>query len=486
MTQQPQSSEAGPRVSREQVRDIRTMRRARHDKMVAGVCEGLSRHLDVDPLVVRVVFAALTLFGGAGVVLYCLAWITIPTEDSYDSPASTWLRRDPERILVAGLAIAAVATIATMIGAIGFSAPNPFPAIVIGLLALVLFAVFTRRPSDGGSVTTASSGVVAPNRSSGAVMDATSGSVSSPVVPSSDDEPTSVLPTTSTHVAEHDQAEHTAPLPVEETRRPWWRRPGGTGSDDPAQPRTPASPPSPPRPKRPRREPSHLLGATLATIALALGTVWVIDETVVGLLPPSVYPGTALGIIAAALLVGTWFGRSRFLIFLGLVTTFLTVVSTVVGPGPYGEATYRPTAAADVRSTYEHGAGLLIVRLDDVQDPTALDGRVIDVDSSVGQVDVIVPSSVDATISAHVDGGEITGPTYVGTRSGGSQSATLVPRDDDDPDVTIDIELTFGQINIMRADCPGDGNSAARTGIFSTYQPFDALSGGTRVPSACN
>ncbi|MBA2772716.1 MAG: PspC domain-containing protein [Nocardioidaceae bacterium] len=453
MTQQPHASDAGPRVTREQVRDVRTIRRARDDRMVAGVCEGLSRHLDVDPLVVRVVFAALTLFGGAGVVLYCLAWITIPSEDSYDSTASAWLRRDPDRILVAGLAIAAVAATATMIGAIGFSAPNPFPAIVIGLLALILFAVLTRRPHDSAAVTPSAS---------------------------PDDEATAVLPTTST-----DQAEHTAPLPVDEPRKVWWRRPDGTGAGGPAQPRTPAPPP-PPRPRRPRREPSRLLSATLAAIALALGTVWVIDETVVAQMPPSVYPGTALGLIAVALLMGTRFGRSRFLIFLGLVATFLTVVSTVVGPGPYGEASYRPTAAADVQTTYRHGAGLLTVRLDDVQDPTSLDGRVIEVDSSVGQVDVIVPSSVDATIRAHVDGGEITGPAYTGPRSGGSQSATLIPRDDDDPDVTIDIELTFGQINIMLADCPGDGNGAVRAGIFSTYQPFDALTGGTRVPSACN
>lgn len=459
MTQQPSSPAAGPRVTREQVRDIRTIRRARDDRMVSGVCEGLSRHLDIDPLVVRVVFAALTLFGGAGVVLYCLAWLTIPSEDSYDSTASTWLRRDPERILVAGLAIAAVAAVATMIGAIGFSAPNPFPAIVIGLLALIVFAVLTRRSHDTSAPATTPASV--------------------------DDEPTTVLPMTSTDVAEHQQDEHPAPLPVEAPRRPWWRRPGGTGPNGPAQPSPPVAPP-PPRPKRPRREPSHLLGATLAMIALALGTVWVIDETVAEQLPPSLYPGTALGIIAAALLVGTWFGRSRFLIFLGLVATFLTVVSTVVGPGPYGEAAYRPTSAADVRSSYRHGAGLIVVRLDDVQDPTALDGRLIDVESSVGQVDVIVPSSVDATIRAHVDGGEITGLSDIAPRRGSSQTATLVPRDDADPNVTIDIELTFGQINILRADCPGDVHSAARTGIFSTYQPFDALSGGTRVPSACN
>lgn len=466
MSQQSQSPDAGPRVTREQVRDIRTIRRARDDRMVAGVCEGLSRHLDIDPLVVRVVFAALTLFGGAGVVLYLLAWITIPSEDSYDSTASTWLRRDPDRILVAGLAIAAVAAIATMIGAIGFSAPNPFPAIVIGLLALIVFAVLSRRPHD----------TIAPAR--------TPQSATAPT--SADDEPTTVLPATSTDLTEHHRAEPTASLPVEAARRPWWRHPRGTGPGGPGQPRTPAPPPPPPRPKRPPREPSHLLGATLATIALALGTVWVIDETAVGQLPPSVYPGTALGIIAAALLVGTWFGRSRFLIFLGLVASFLTVVATVVGPGPYGEAVYRPTSAADVRSSYHHGAGLVVVRLDDVHDPAALEGRVIYVDSSVGQVDVIVPSSVDATIRAHVDGGEITGPAYTGPRRGSSQTATLVPRDDADPNVTIDIKLTFGQINIMRADCPGDVHNSARTGIFSTYQPFDALSGGTRVPSACN
>src|SRR5680860_1310997 len=122
MTQPPGTApntgpDSGPRVDRQQMRDLTTLRRSKHDRMVAGVCEGLSRHFDIDPIVIRVVFAALTIFGGAGLVLYVLAWLTVPADGEYDSVVSGWLNRDPERILVAGLSVAAVAAVATMIGA---------------------------------------------------------------------------------------------------------------------------------------------------------------------------------------------------------------------------------------------------------------------------------------------------------------------------------------------------------------------------------
>ena len=70
--------------------------------MIAGVCEGLSRHFDVDPLLIRVVLGALTVFGGAGIVLYVLAWLTIPEDDAYDSIASRALHQDPERTMRSG------------------------------------------------------------------------------------------------------------------------------------------------------------------------------------------------------------------------------------------------------------------------------------------------------------------------------------------------------------------------------------------------
>jgi phage shock protein C len=54
--------------------------RLRDGRVVAGVCAGLAAYLGVDPTLVRLAFALLTLFGGAGVLLYLCAWIVMPEE----------------------------------------------------------------------------------------------------------------------------------------------------------------------------------------------------------------------------------------------------------------------------------------------------------------------------------------------------------------------------------------------------------------------
>ena len=46
--------------------------------VLAGVAAGLARHLGADPLHVRIVFAALTVLGGSGVVLYGAFWAVVP------------------------------------------------------------------------------------------------------------------------------------------------------------------------------------------------------------------------------------------------------------------------------------------------------------------------------------------------------------------------------------------------------------------------
>ncbi len=45
-----------------------------------GVCAGLGAYFGVDPVVVRIAFALLAAFGGAGVALYVLAWALVPAE----------------------------------------------------------------------------------------------------------------------------------------------------------------------------------------------------------------------------------------------------------------------------------------------------------------------------------------------------------------------------------------------------------------------
>ena len=58
----------GPRVTRDEIRDLGRLRRSVDDRKVAGVAGGLARHLDIDPLILRVAFVVLVFFGGAGLL----------------------------------------------------------------------------------------------------------------------------------------------------------------------------------------------------------------------------------------------------------------------------------------------------------------------------------------------------------------------------------------------------------------------------------
>lgn len=51
--------------------------------MVAGVCEGLGRYFDVDPIIFRIGFAVAALAGGAGIIAYLIGALVIPEEGSH-------------------------------------------------------------------------------------------------------------------------------------------------------------------------------------------------------------------------------------------------------------------------------------------------------------------------------------------------------------------------------------------------------------------
>jgi phage shock protein C len=56
--------------------------RSRRERILGGVCGGLAEYLGIDPTIVRLVWAALTVFtaGFPGVLLYLLGWFIIPEE----------------------------------------------------------------------------------------------------------------------------------------------------------------------------------------------------------------------------------------------------------------------------------------------------------------------------------------------------------------------------------------------------------------------
>jgi len=59
------------------------------DRMLAGVCGGIAEYLNVDPTVVRVVYAALAVFsaGFPGILLYLILMILMPQADGTNTPS---------------------------------------------------------------------------------------------------------------------------------------------------------------------------------------------------------------------------------------------------------------------------------------------------------------------------------------------------------------------------------------------------------------
>jgi phage shock protein C len=56
------------------------LHRSRSDRVFAGVCGGLAEYFGVDAVLLRIVAVALALSGGAGFLLYLIAWIAMPED----------------------------------------------------------------------------------------------------------------------------------------------------------------------------------------------------------------------------------------------------------------------------------------------------------------------------------------------------------------------------------------------------------------------
>jgi len=52
--------------------------RSKSNKMIAGVCGGVAEYLNIDPTVIRVVWAIACLFGFLGVLAYIACALIIP------------------------------------------------------------------------------------------------------------------------------------------------------------------------------------------------------------------------------------------------------------------------------------------------------------------------------------------------------------------------------------------------------------------------
>lgn len=57
---------------------MKKLYRSREDRMISGVCGGIAEYFNIDSTLVRILWVAFGIAGGASVVCYILANIIIP------------------------------------------------------------------------------------------------------------------------------------------------------------------------------------------------------------------------------------------------------------------------------------------------------------------------------------------------------------------------------------------------------------------------
>lgn len=78
----------------------RVLYRPEEGKMIAGVCAGIADYFDIDPVIIRAILVAITIFGGSGLLLYIILWIVMPSESSVGKDSEENIRENVEEIKV--------------------------------------------------------------------------------------------------------------------------------------------------------------------------------------------------------------------------------------------------------------------------------------------------------------------------------------------------------------------------------------------------
>jgi phage shock protein PspC (stress-responsive transcriptional regulator) len=332
------------------------LERAREGRMVAGVCAGLARQLDVDVTLVRIVVVVATMIGGVGVVAYAAAFLLIP-EQGQPLPLARMGDQRSRAVLVAGAALIALGA-ATMLDnfGIGWHQDLFWGALLVAGGAFLLLR--TREVRDGLGPLAADGERAWP-----------AGDVVPPV--------TAAAPTAATAVAD--------PPPP------------------PAGPPPPDEPPPPGPPPGPGAS-TIVLGAVLvgAGALLALGALTDLDLGWAGA------AGIVVVLAGGALIGGSFFGASPALVIPALALAAAVGGLQAAGVqlhGGIGDRTYRPTSAPEVRDRYRLAVGDLRVDLRDVALP---DGPTrVHASLGVGELRVYVPRDTLVRVHAHAGAGNV-------------------------------------------------------------------------------
>ena len=62
---------------------MKKLMRSGKDQKIGGVCAGVAPYFDIDPTIVRVIWAVLAFCYGTGVLAYIILWLIAPVSSEY-------------------------------------------------------------------------------------------------------------------------------------------------------------------------------------------------------------------------------------------------------------------------------------------------------------------------------------------------------------------------------------------------------------------
>ncbi len=416
-------------------------RRDRRYKMLAGVCAGLGRHYDMDPVIFRITLAVLSATGGIGLIFYGFAWLFVPYSDDEQNEVRKLLTGR-----VDGQALVGV------------------------LFALVGCGVFLSMLNNGGVLTFA---VVLSLLLAGAGYWSRHRGSSDPD------------PLAAQAVADAPPEAQAPPVPA--SYPSWWRDPivkdgthvGGTGylwgPRDPRERDITAAinvslighagdredirgrPGRSPAPRGPRWTGGWVFLLALLAGGLVTRLTW--DEHPLG---TSLQAGlaAALIVLGAGIAVSSFLGRTGAgSVFLAVVTAGLLAGSAVLPKDVtthWIDRTWRPTAVTDVQEAYDLGTGDAKLDLSELD---VAKGRTVSTNAEVGmgRLRVIVPPNVTVKLNIDVGLGDIQLPGEskedVDVEPGKHRTVTLSPLSGTKDAGTLDLDLQvgMGQAEVTRA-----------------------------------
>lgn len=74
------------------------LRRSSTDKIIAGVAGGLGEYFAFDPVIIRIVFVLLTVFGGSGILIYLILWLMIPSDNAHAHSQEDIMKENAEEM----------------------------------------------------------------------------------------------------------------------------------------------------------------------------------------------------------------------------------------------------------------------------------------------------------------------------------------------------------------------------------------------------